>query len=70
MKEQTQATLPKHAHPLSPNGPRVLRRANTRNYMVSFSIKGHRQVRKTLGTADCHSACKFDPLSGVIGVQH
>lgn len=52
MKGHAQATHIAFTHPLSPNGPRVQRRANTRNYMVSFSIKGHRQVRKTLGTAD------------------
>lgn len=56
MKGHAQATQPLSTHPLSPNGPRVLRRANTRNYAVSFSIKGHGQVRKTLSTTDLKSA--------------
>lgn len=50
MKETAPAVQPVFKHPLSPNGPRVVRRANTDNYMVSFSIKGYGQVRKTLST--------------------
>ena len=46
----------KHSHPLSPNGFQIFPRKGSTRLIVSFSIKGSGQFRKSLGTSDFDTA--------------
>lgn len=59
-----------HKHPLSPRGFQIRSRTKTNNWLVSFSLKGHRQQRITLGTSDPNEAYRQALIEWHDAIRH